>query len=537
MSLILRSGGAISGAALLRQATALWSMGPDITLNPAAKWPTAPANLLVDSEDMTGAEWAEAGSGAVDDATHFTFAAQFDVIYQLLTAAAGENVTFYFRGRQITGNTSLLMFYDGVGAGSTGITLTGTAADYAVTVIGDGGEISFGVMDANASGWGQIEVNRWAIFPGTHTAEECAALYEKVGGDRQLQYDWGKTHAYPLTVGSTSGPDSNDPVHLIESNNLLAPGSATDLTNAAWLENGTASVTDADTVALPAEGDSINQVHITSITPGMTFIFSAYLKGTVGQTATLLLKRLSGGGFESSSLPVTLTADYTRYVVSHEFVGTQTSLSIQIGREAGQTATSLDATNIMLEQVPAGTTTPLPFEDSAEPGFKGAHAKFDGVEDESNSAVTTAADKTVLVLYRQDVAAAAGILQDSGGSPAVRVLSGGELSYVEGLTVSSTAVVGTGLWAIGAVVTKAGTAQLYVDGVKDNSSAVTGIGFSDVQLGRDLTTYFNGPILLVAIWSKALSDEDIVVVTKTVAQEMWDYRGIPCYGVAGVDIS
>jgi len=33
------------------------------------------------------------------------------------------------------------------------------------------------MMDRNASGFGQIEVTRWAVFQGTYTAEQAAALY------------------------------------------------------------------------------------------------------------------------------------------------------------------------------------------------------------------------------------------------------------------------------------------------------------------------------------------------------------------------
>ncbi|MHC4363061.1 MAG: hypothetical protein ACYSTZ_09550, partial [Planctomycetota bacterium] len=167
-----------------------WTYGPRTELNAAATWETAAGNLMVDASDMTGAAWAETGSGSVNNATHFTFAAQNDAVHQSVTPASGTEVTLFVKARAVSGNTSLHLYHSGLTPASTAKTFTGTLANYAVTVTADGGAVLCGIQDQNAGGFGQIEVTQWAVIPGSHTAAEAAALWEDVEANRQRVTNW-----------------------------------------------------------------------------------------------------------------------------------------------------------------------------------------------------------------------------------------------------------------------------------------------------------------------------------------------------------
>jgi len=73
-----------AGGLSFTQLVGLWTPGAcDGSLNTGCRWTSAGENLLLQSEDLS-VTWAETGLGTIDDATHFTFAAQNDVVHQTI---------------------------------------------------------------------------------------------------------------------------------------------------------------------------------------------------------------------------------------------------------------------------------------------------------------------------------------------------------------------------------------------------------------------------------------------------------------------
>ena len=117
-------------------------------------------NLVTYSADLTDGSWVETGSGTVNSATLFTFAAQNDVLDVDITTTANKTYIFSFKARAVTGNTSLKFYHNASATGNTSaLTLTATLARYSVAVLGKagGGTVELGIQDVNVGGFGQIE--------------------------------------------------------------------------------------------------------------------------------------------------------------------------------------------------------------------------------------------------------------------------------------------------------------------------------------------------------------------------------------------
>jgi hypothetical protein len=148
---------------------------------------------------------------------------------QTVTTLDAASYTLYIRARRITGNTDLALYHaDSATSNTTATTITGTLADYVVTVLGKagGGTVYFGLQDRNGSGFPtQLEVTRWAVFQGTLNATQAAATYETVT-DRQDATDWSG-NSNTLQRGSTPGVDIND-ARLAEDGSTLRWSHTTD---------------------------------------------------------------------------------------------------------------------------------------------------------------------------------------------------------------------------------------------------------------------------------------------------------------------
>ncbi len=183
-----------------------WAFNGDATAT-AAKLPLR--QLLLRSEDLTDT-WKKTGGGTIDDATHFTFGAQNDTVYQIYTTADGALYTFFVEARAVSGNTALRLRHNSSASGAnTDVTFTGTLANYATTVLGrtGGGVVTFGVRDENVGGFGQIEITRAMLSPGTHTAEEMAAMYQQTTDLQALSDKSGNGND---AVRGVAGADTGD---------------------------------------------------------------------------------------------------------------------------------------------------------------------------------------------------------------------------------------------------------------------------------------------------------------------------------------
>ena len=284
----------------------LWSLpGVDPRINPGARWEQAARNLIDWSEDATNAVWTKSNVTA-DDATHLTFTAQNGYVSQLLTIQDGVQITLYARMANISGNTALHWYHNGIGSGSTAVTINATLTDYALTLTGDGASASYGIQDQNASGWGQIEVTRWAVIPGSHTAEECAALYEKTE-DRQSFYDFSYNGNHAQR-GSTTGSDTNDPSIVPTCRNELAAGSTEDLTDSNWtLTDATATAT---TFTPSAQNGQVAQSFPAR--SGIEYVLAADIASAGNTVLTWLHIGAAGGDTD----PVTVSPAADRYSVT-----------------------------------------------------------------------------------------------------------------------------------------------------------------------------------------------------------------------------
>jgi len=154
----------------------LWRNGaaaPNVSLDAAGKVSYEPAlkNLMAEgsTEDLEHAAWYSGGA-AVNDATHLTFSAQNGNVYQQVSTLDGVSYTLSFAIRAVSGNTSL-RFYHGFSetGDDSALNVTDVLTRYSVTMLGKsgGGNVNFGIWDANGSGWGQVEVTEWQVEVGS----------------------------------------------------------------------------------------------------------------------------------------------------------------------------------------------------------------------------------------------------------------------------------------------------------------------------------------------------------------------------------
>jgi hypothetical protein len=542
---------------------ALWSMGPSKTLNSGARYETGPTNLLQDTRAADGASWSETrvsisadaiagpdGTVTADKIVEDSTASNTHYINQQETVVVGVQYEFQVTIKAAGRTWAYLRIYDGSLSKYAYFDLTngvvGTVnspATGSITDLGNGWykcSITWAVTDTsgifyisgttannttsyNGDGSSGIYVTDMTLCP-----KECPSLIEQVGADRQSIYDWsGNSKA--LQVGSTTGADANDPSHLIESYNLLAAGTAKDLEHADWTPTD-ATVNDATTFT-PSALDGQVVIPFTGVA-SQEYIVSATIASAGNTSLEWTL--------DAVETSVTVTASEVRYSIVYTGDGAAANIGLRDPNAAGFGAITF--TDIQIEIVPTGTTTPLPFQDSAEPIFVGAHCDYDGVDNYCAVDYSAIGAGTVIVVARQDSQSANGTLWASGNSSTeVFVNTSGDLFIRSDSNLQATSVdFALGLYSI-YVFTFDGVSG----GVVYQDTSATSITFSasaevgtNLRIGGDVQNsndFFDGSIPLVAVYSRVLTPAEVATATKNIAQAMWDYRGIACLGVSGVD--
>jgi len=119
-------------------------------------------------------------------ATSIVFSAQYQNQRQAISTTAGLSYTFSFWAKSITGNTALAFFHENSATGNTtNVTITTSWARYSVTVLGSAssGNVSFGIQDRNASGFGELYIwgaqveQRSAVTAYTATTTQAITNY------------------------------------------------------------------------------------------------------------------------------------------------------------------------------------------------------------------------------------------------------------------------------------------------------------------------------------------------------------------------
>jgi hypothetical protein len=478
---------------------------------------------------MTGAAWSETGSGTVNSATTFTFVAQNDVVHQSYTPASDVNVTLYVRARAVTGNTSLHLYHSGLTPASTAKTFTGTLADYAVTVAGDGGAVVFGIQDQNAAGHGQIEVTRWAVFPATLSAVEAAAAYEKVGADRQEISDHSG-NSNTLQIGSSTSSDTNDPSHLIESYNLAIPGTTDDLQHASWTTTNASAGSATQFTPSATDGQIVQS--FTGVSSSV-YIVSATIASAGNTSLEWTLDGVETG--------VTVTASPVRYHVEYTGDGAAADIGLRDPNGAGYGAITF--TDFQIERAPTGND-PLPYISSAEPVFVAAHADYTTDDYTVSTLTPLATDSTYALLFRRTNSAAIHTIigdNKAAGGILMRAETNDDLRLYADTNNAGKNIVGgapgDNLWHIAVVTYTASTKTftVYLDGALLGSQSFTAgittdgnlrLGAWSVGVAHPLT----GALPLVIVDDSVWSPSKTIAVTCDVAQQMWDERSIAVFG-------
>ena len=138
---------------------------------------------LLESSSPSGTGWTDAVATPANTVSGdlLTFGGQYSGRINAATTEANKTYEFKFTARRISGNTALHIFYENSasGTGLTAFTISGTAAQYTVRVLGKagGGIVNFGIQDRNAAGHGQIEINAFSVklLDGNHVLQSTAA--------------------------------------------------------------------------------------------------------------------------------------------------------------------------------------------------------------------------------------------------------------------------------------------------------------------------------------------------------------------------
>jgi len=550
---------------------ALYTFGPDPTLVPGARWFWVGRNLLRWSGDLTKSVWLPTYV-TVNDATHITFTAQYGRIRQSVVTTAGQYYTLFFTARRVSGNARLWFLHDDSASGNTTpVTLSDTLTDYATTVLGrtDGGFVDFGIDDMNSSGWGQIEVTRWMVIPGSHTAAECAALYQKTEA-QQTFHDWSGNGHTASRGSDDEAEDTNDPELTPSSRNLLAPGSTEDLTE--WSTGGTPIVTATTVEDDDASGyEQINQnvtvpdgaqltrtiwvqkdsVAPTTRFPGFQNNFGASYYVVHLDTSTGAAKEREGG--LEGSYSVTDAGDAWKVVMTFTAGGTTASIRIYpaIGANADLQAESpaaIGEVTILKQQLEIGSTATAytnPAEESLVQG-----ATFDGTDDyvvlPDESALKPDAFTVIAVLRMHDATDGEPVISWSAtdSRPAVYARSPDDwgnqskpLIYLNSENYCYFAeTIETEAWHVLAVTvpgsgqTDIEEAAFYLDGtaltVDTVYSADSQMSKGQPWLGRAGDYYGHMDQALVAVYSRVLSAAETQRSYRSIARLYWDWRGI-----------
>lgn len=501
----------------------LWTPGgQDGDLNPGAQWYTAGESLILQSEDLT-TTWAETGLGTIDDATHFTFAAQNDAVHQSLATISGAEYTLYARARAVSGNTDLHFYHSGLSPASTAQTVTGTLADYATTVTGDGGAVLFGLQDQNASSFGQIEVTKWAVLPGSHTASEAAALYQKTTA-QQVLTDWSGS-GNDGERGSAAGADSNDYTITSDSRNEAIPGTTEDLTHASWTH--TATTDDADNLTFTAQNDLISQ-DVTTVA-GVTYTLSAKIRAVSGNTDLHFYHNNSATG---NSTAQAVTATLTRYEVSvlGRAGGGAVSFGIQDQNAAG--FGQIEITEWQVEVTGASGPATTYVNPATGRRIVADFAVDDQAVIDNAIASSLGVDKgTVFVVANPDVASSQYLFAHGDTSPRLYfrhlnsdIVCG--LASTGNIVLSNDDSATPGQWVILTITYSGGSVTGYVSGVAKLTDSYSGSVTSfdqDFYIGNfPANAYFDGQIALVGVYSRALSQAEITAAYNAI-KTWWNY--------------
>ena len=341
--LLLNDPGGIPRAGLV----GLWSLpGVDRSLNPGARWEQAAKNLIDWSEAFDNAVWLQYGLSVTNDGatapdgsgswrlTEVSNTYGWHEIYQQISTlpedayGAGYDLstgTIVSGLQYVTTNMSDASIYS-LGDGWYVCAYqhhSPVSVTYAVWAKGNGRMLGLlahpsaatfrlKLYDSTlsngytADGVSGVYVWRAAVIPGSHTAAECAALYEKTE-DRQSFYDFSY-HGNHARSGSTTGKDTNDPTIVPTCRNELAAGSTEDLTDSNW------TLTDASATATAFTPSAQNGQVVQSFPArsGIEYVLAADI-ASAGNTD---LTWLHIGAAAGDTDPVTVSPTSTRYNVT-----------------------------------------------------------------------------------------------------------------------------------------------------------------------------------------------------------------------------
>ena len=406
------------------------------------------------------------------------------------------------------GNTNLQWMHVGTDGDVTAVTVSASRTQYAVSITGDGGAVAYGLRDPNAAGFGQIEITDLMVIPGTHTAAECEALYQKTEAKQSL-YDWSNSGNHAQR-GSTTGSDTNDPSITPTCRNRLAAGSTEDLENAAWTAGAGATIDDA-THFTPAQVNAGVYQSLSSL-DGVEYTISAMVL-SAGNTNLQWMHV----GTDGDVTAVTVSASRTQYAVSITGDGGAVAYGLRDPNAAG--FGQIEITEWQVEVADAATDYINPSTEALVQGWT-----FEVDDDTITDPLTLDSDWTFLAVLTPDDNTSVGLFRNGAASPNVSLDANGKVSYEGGGTVVSTNAVPIGKPSVIAITKSGTTITHYLNGVA-NGSGVSGAtnAFAALRIGYDGTAYYDGEYEGFFAYNRALSPGTIKRIGRELARR-WAYE-------------
>jgi len=556
----------LNGSTLFTGSVAAYFPGQETAVG---NWATPGRNLLLQSENL--ATWTDAES-PVKTATTIQDdnAAAFEHTYQTVSSSSGTYYIWKFKVlKDAVVPSTRFPYFEVVISGTYAIGLdTASGAIHEVaglggsTTVTDDGlywlvNMSFTADDAfgsklsiypaggananlttlTSSAVGTITVLQQQLTPGS-TVRDYQPTTTK-----QTIPDWsGKGNtAYR---GTNANVETSDGTWAVRSRNLLAPGSAADLTNAAWTMQNLASRTATRIVENSQDTYHLIETGWQVLPVGSTFAYSADI--TLGtRTWAYLRTGMTGSWIKvwfnlSSGVVGTEEAGLTG-AISNNGDGSYrctiygiyaTSSFVQFGLASadntftyeGDGSSYIDGTNFQLEQVPAGGVA-SPFTLPSNPVMMGWDA--DGVDDILTGAATLPANWAFTATIRPDAVATRGLFQNGTNGQKVSLDANGKVAYTNGVdTVTSTAAIPAGLWSIISVVNNGGTITHYLNGAANGSAAASGASnaFTALRFGTDGTTFYDGQLAAFVVYNTAKTAPQELAKATRMAVEFWNRR-------------